>query len=402
MSRGFLPICCILKKKNMSTISKEQFRELAAVEGAFCVSFYLPTHRAGVETLNKEDALAFKNQLKQVSEELIRQGMSSAEAERFLQPAVQLRDDTLFWRHQEEGLAVFMKRDFLEYYKLPFSPRPYIYVSNEFYLKPLVPAFTGNGHFYVLGLNLHHVTFYEGNREELWEINVEDVVPQRLEEVVGEDYRERSLQLHSQRGAAGTGAMFHGRGEWKGEFRKEEILQFFRAIDKGLRERMENTAAPLLVAGVNYLFPIYQEANTYKPLLEEHISQNPEDLSLKDLHHQAWLRVYPYFDRERKDKLERYGHAQETPRTSFEIEEIIPAAMAGRVDTLFLDEGAEVWGVYDPGAGKVTVHEEQKTINTELLNLVAKAVLLRQGRVFLQSRATLPQPFSPVNALYRY
>lgn len=386
----------------MATISKKQFRELAAVDGVFCVSFYLPAHRAGMETLKREDALVFKNQLKLVSEELVRHGLAPGEVEDFMQPARRLQADPGFWRYQEEGLAVFLAKDFLQYYKLPFTPRLYTYVSHEFYLKPLLRTFTGDGRFYLLGLNLHDVTFFEGDRQGLREIYVKDIVPQRLEEVVGADFKERFQQFRTQREGHGRGVVFHGHGEWKGEFRKEEILHFFRVVDKCIQKRIEYDKAPLLAAGVNYLIPIYQEANTYQYLLDEGIDHNPEDLSPEELHRQAWLKVYDYFDRERQEKVELYGHLQETPRTSFEIEEIIQAAVAGRIDTLFVDEAAELWGVYDPASGRVEVHEEQKTINTELLNLAAREVILNQGKVYLQGRETLPQPFSPVNALYRY
>jgi len=42
--------------------------------------------------------------------------------------------------------------------------------------------------------------------------------------------------------------------------------------------------APLVLAGVEYLFPIYQEANTYPDLVEEGITGNPENLKPEELH----------------------------------------------------------------------------------------------------------------------
>lgn len=386
----------------MATISKKQFRELAAVEEAFCVSIYLPVHRAGMEVINREDTLFFKNQLKNISEELVRHGMLDTEVDRFLQPAWNLYEDPGFWRYQKEGLAVFLAKDFLQYFTLPFEPRPYTYVSHEFYLKPLLPAFTGDGHFYLLGLNLNHVALYEGDRQGLKEIYIKENTPQRLEEVVGVDYKERFQQFRTQREGHRAGVVFHGHGEWKGEFRKEEILHFFRAIDKSIAPYLAMEHSPLVFAGVDYLFPIYQEANTYPDLLEEHVGHNPEYMKMEDLHREAWPKIYAYFDRERLERLERYGNLLETERTSFAIEEIVPAALAGRIDTLFVDKETDLWGIYDPASGRVEVDEEQKTINTELINLAAKEVLINKGRVYVQARETLPQSFSPVNALFRY
>jgi len=50
--------------------------------------------------------------------------------------------------------------------------------------------------------------------------------------------------------------------------RQEGILQFFHMIDEALHENCGIKKAPLVVAGVEYLFPIYQEANTYPDLVE--------------------------------------------------------------------------------------------------------------------------------------
>ncbi len=107
------------------------------------------------------------------------------------------------------------------------------------------------GNFFVLGLNLHHITFYEGNRERLKEVYVD--APQQLEEVVGYDYKEKFLQFRSQHEGHGQ-ASFHGQGEWKGEFKKDEILKFFREIDKKIIQLIGGKNIPLVIAGQEYFF----------------------------------------------------------------------------------------------------------------------------------------------------
>ena len=45
-------------------ITREELLELAQIRNTPAVSVFIPTHRAGKETLNGEDALKLKNQLK--------------------------------------------------------------------------------------------------------------------------------------------------------------------------------------------------------------------------------------------------------------------------------------------------------------------------------------------------
>jgi hypothetical protein len=64
-------------------ITKKEFTELSKVHSAFCISIYIPTHRAGEETLKGKDLIVLKNQLKSVKNELELQGMSETEINDF-------------------------------------------------------------------------------------------------------------------------------------------------------------------------------------------------------------------------------------------------------------------------------------------------------------------------------
>lgn len=383
----------------MKNLTKKEFENLAEERYSSCVSFYLPTHRSGMEVINEEDQLVFKNQLKTVGEKLEERGWEETNIKAFLQPAKDLLNDSIFWRKQTEGLAIFLSSNSLKYYNLPFQVEPYFHIARRFYLRPLVPAFSGSGKFYVLGLNLHHISFYEGDRQKLKEIHVEDLTPQRMEEVVGYDYKEKFLQFRSQ----GQGqAVFHGHGEWKGEFKKDEIFKFFQEIDKKIVQFIEGKNIPLFVVSQEYLFSIYKKANTYPPLLDDYLDLNPDHINISDLHEKIWNKLYVRFDQERIKKVELIHEFHKTPRTSFDLSEIIPAAVHGKVDTLFVQKGAEVWGLFDKSNNSIIVEEAQSDSNTSLINLAVVEVLRNGGQVYEQIAETMPMPYVELNALYRY
>ncbi len=384
----------------MTTLTSKAFDRLAAVHGARCVSIFLPTHRQGMEVMEQQDRLQYKNLLSTVEKEMMSLGFGREETAEFLSPARALWEDSTFWRHQAAGLAVFLEREGIHHFRLPYPVPVHHYLSHEFYLKPLIPYFTGNGNYYLLTLNFQDVRLYRGDRHHLSEVHGGLSLPQHREEVVGEDYRPSQLSFHSGSGKQ-YAAVFHGQAAWI-EDEKEEILQFFRAIDREVARQLQGESTPLLVYCLPYLFPLYQQANTYGALLPEAVEGNPERLQPEVLRKAAWDRLAFHFDRDRQERVDRFLQFQDTPRTTVDIHTALPAAFGGLVDTLFLDPQREFWGVYDAVQGEVRLQDHQERSNTSLTNLLAIKVFQQGGNVFLEDQPFLPGPYSPVNVLFRY
>ncbi len=378
----------------MKRLTKEQFAALANRDGGRCVSLYMPAHRAGQEVLNQKDRLNLKNLMKQITSDLDERGFDRRSIDTFMQPLVDLSKDVEFWREQSEGLAIFMSREYFLTLHLPFAVQPFYFLSTEFYLKPLIPLLMGDGRFFLLTLNLEDLHLYEGDREGLRNLPTPQPLPRRMEEVVGSDVEETTSGHHGQ-------SIHHGQGEGVDD-RKEEILTYFREVDHRVVEALEGEQAPLVLAGLDHLVALYRQVNHYTHLYSESISGNPQYEPRPDLHKKAWDLLAFTFDQARREKVEQMKQWQGTGRTSTSIIEIVPAALGGRVDTLFLDRSSMIWGTYDPKDAVVRLQEEQNLSNTDLGNLVANEVLLHGGQVYITDQDALVQPDSPVNALFRY
>ena len=100
-------------------------------------------------------------------------------------------------------------------------------------------------------------------------------VPKSLAEALQFDDPEQQLQFHTgaPRGDGRQTAVFHGQGGAK-ENAKDDILEYFRQIDQGLHPVLRDERAPLVLAGVDYLHPIYRQANTYPHLLDQGLTGN--------------------------------------------------------------------------------------------------------------------------------
>ncbi|AKA34213.1 hypothetical protein [Flagellimonas lutaonensis] len=384
----------------MALITKKDIEGLDSVHSAFCISIFIPTHRSGKEVLQEKDKLVLKNELKQVKDKLSAQELSQKEVDDLVAPVERLIDDGEFWRHQSDGLALFLTHGFFKKYTLPVYFEAFNHVANGFYLKPLLPMFTGDGAFYVLALQLEQVRLYENTRHTIADVVIDDLIPVRMEERVGYDYEQKSLQFRSQHEGHGA-ATFHGHAGADRD-RENEIVRYFRAIDKGLNTILHDEQKPMVVASQDFLFSLYKKANTYKHLLDEHISCNLSETDKFLLHELAWEKMEPIFDRVRKEKITLFKQHDGTGKTSSDIRQVVPAALQGKIDTLFIENREDIWGVYDPKDQKVKVDEAFGPTNVSLLNMAAIKTFLNGGMVYLLEKEEMPNPHSKVNALYRY
>lgn len=384
----------------MTLITKEDIERLDSIHSETCISIFIPTHRVGEEVLQGKDTLKLKNQLKAVKEKLALEELGPRKIDALMAPLHDLLENKEFWRHQSDGLAIFRSNDFFETHTLPINFQEFNYVANGFYLKPMLPMFAGDGTFYVMALELENIKLYENTRHSITEVIIEDAIPARLEERVGYDYEQKSLQYKSQADAQGR-AMYHGHAE-ADRHRKNELARYFKAVDKGLMTVIKDKNVPMLIASQEFLFSIYKEENSYKHLLDEPITCNLSETDKFLLHEMAWEKMEPIFDLERKEKIGLFKQYEGTGRTSSEIESIIPAALDGKIDTLFVRNKVDVMGLYNPQKRSVRLDEKPLPSSVSLLNMAVVKSFLNGAKVYLLEKDEMPNPYSEVNALFRY
>ncbi len=384
---------------NSGLISAKKFRELASVHAPHCITIIIPTSRAGEEVDSRQLQKRYKNSLKELKNLCEEKGLKNKEIVRYLEPLESLLEDVHFWRNQSDGLAVFMHDDIMECYTLPGEYKETIYLADHFFLLPLIPLFNDNGIFYLLSISLGKVNFFEGSRHDITEITIDDLVPGRLEDAVGYDHEDSSLQHRSGQEGGGT-AMYHGQGAGKDD-KKDEIKKFFRAVDKGLMNILNDRNAPLVLACVDHYYPVYREVTNYNHLFDEFIGGNPDEEDPILLHEKAWMILENHFRQERETRTERYRDSSSGGKTSADPEKVIPAAVDGRIDTLFLQRDTDHYGYYDPKK-RVIIEDKERNSRVSLYNLAAMNTLKNGGQVYLSSPDEMPVAGTEINALFRY
>lgn len=387
----------------MSNLSIEELKILVEQAQHPCVSIYMPTVEAGAET--RQNPIRFKNLIRRAEALLEEQGIDRSEALELLQSAMEL-DQTEFWQHQQAGLALFLTRGFQRFCRLPLPVQELVVVADRFHLKPLLPLFTEDSEFFVLALSQKQVRFFQANRYGISPVEVKGM-PQSLDEALNYDETAKEGQFRIATSKGGTAnsfvqpGEFHGQGSPDRDQHQKDILQFFQVINDALHPKLRNQTAPLVLVGVEYLLPIYREANTYPHLLDAGVTENPEDLKPEELHEQVWPLVEPQFTQVQEAAVAHYQELSGTGKTSTELKEVVSAAYFGRVDQLIVALDRQQWGSFDPDANQVCLHSDFEPGDGDLLDTAAMQTLLNGGTVYVVEPEQVPDA-APLAAIFRY
>ncbi len=385
----------------MELLQREHIHSLIEPRTAPCISIYIPTERAAVETL--QNPIRFKNQLREVERRLAGYSLRPLALAELLNPLRALAGNYDFWQHQADGLALFRSADHMRYFRLPFAFEELAVVSERFHIKPLLSLLAWDSRFYVLALSRNSVRLLECSRYAAREIELPAAVPASLAEAQATPEAEAPhLQMRSV-GLGPTGArtgIFHGRGGAVEED-KEALERYFREIDKGLHEVLREQRAPLVLAGVDYFFPIYRSVSTYSHIAPEGVSGSVDGMRPEELHRKAVAAVQPLFTGAEERSLGEYHRRLPEGRAASGLAQVLPAAHHGRVDVLFVALGMERWGRFDPETGAVELRDEPAAGDEDLLDLASIQTFLNGGSVFPVAQERVPGG-APVAAVLRY
>jgi hypothetical protein len=136
----------------------------------------------------------------------------------------------------------------------------------------------------------------EGTRDRLEEVDLPGIP-------LGSRMRCRARRPRSScsctsptRGGVAARGIFHGHGS-AGDAQEEQVLRYLRKVDRALGEVVAGERAPMVLAAVEHLAPLWRQVTTYPHLVDKTLAGNPEELGLHDLHARAWAVIEPLFPR---------------------------------------------------------------------------------------------------------
>jgi hypothetical protein len=384
----------------MQLLTKELVKELLSAVKNPCISLYMPTHRT--HPGNIQDPILFKNLVRQLEESLL-QKYSGNEVKEQLEPFHKLANDGEFWNHTLDGLAVFGATGLFKVVGLRKPVDELAMVADSFHTKPLRQYLQSVDRYHVLGLTLHGLRLFEGNRHSLEEVELTADTPKTITEALGDELTDKHSVVGSYGGVGGESTnMHHGHGGYKEEA-EIDAERFFRVIADAVYENYSKpTGWPLILAALTEHHSLFQKVSKNPFLLPKGIAINPESISTDKLIGMAWEIMEPAYLLKLDRLAERFGQAQANGKGSDEYKEVAVAAVEGRVDTLIVEEDRIIAARI---TNLVTGNTQKKDMTNpkvdDLLDDMGELVTKMGGEVMVLPAVKMPSQ-TGLAAIYRY
>jgi hypothetical protein len=356
-----------------------------------CLSLYQPTHRRHPE--NAQDPIRYKNLLKVLEESLLGQH-STKNANALLDPFRKLATDRDFWNHTCAGLAVLGTAGLFRVFKLQRPVPELAVVADSFHIKPLLRILQSADRYQVLSVNRREIKLFEGNRDNLNEVDLDPRIPRTITEALGEELTEPH---HS----VGSFGMRHGHGSRADEIDVDE-QRFFRVVDRAILEYDSRASGmPLILAALRQYHTPFRQVSHNPLLMPNGIEVDANSLTIDQLRQRAWAIVEPEF-RSRLAKLT--GEIEEAKAKglgSDDLAVVAQAAVQSRVGSLLVEAERRIPGHVDSTTGRITFGNAEDVQVDDLLDDVAELVLRKGGSVVVVPAADMPSE-TGVAAAFRF
>jgi hypothetical protein len=168
---------------------------------------------------------------------------------------------------------------------------------------------------------------------------------------------------------------------------ENHLGRFYLEIDRDVNALLKDGHPPLVVVGVEHEVALFHRLTTYPACVEPGIRGLPGHLGQNEMYRQSLELVRSVTTEPARRALERFEKQVGTDHASADLQEIVRAASAGRVEHLFLLENGSVPGAADGGA--------------DLLNTAAIETLRHGGDVQTLFGTSMPSR-GPICAIFRY
>ena len=380
-------------------LTAESLAELASAHQPPCLSLYQPTHRRHPE--NQQDPIRFRNLVKEL-EASLRQQYPAVETRLLLEPFEALARDHDFWNHTLDGLAVLGGPALFRVFRLPQPVNELVVVANSFHTKPLRRFLQSVDRYQVLGLSLHEIRLFEGNRHALDEVDLVPGVPRTITEALGGELTEPHQTVASYGGVGGASKpMHHGQGA-KTDEADIDAERFFRAVDRAVLEHYSRPSGlPLILAALPEHHHLFHQVSQNPLLVAEGIRFNPDSLSAEELRALAWQVIEPQYQARLAALGEEFEQARSKGIGSDDLAQVARAAASGRVATLLIEADRQIAGQLDGATGRVAFADLSDPQVDDLLDDLGELVAKMGGRVLVIPADRMPTR-TGLAATYRY
>lgn len=358
-----------------------------------CLSLYQPTHRHHPD--NQQDPIRFRNLLKAL-EQSLRESYPAQDARALLRQFEDLAQDRAFWNCTLGGLAVLAAPGVFHVYNLPRSVPELAVVADSFHIKPLIRFVQSADRYHVLGVSRQKISFFEGNRDALEEVDLDPAVPRIPSEAPRGEAKE--FHLSAWASSAGSPGVHYSEGS-KSNIEDNAATRFLRAVDRAILEHYSRPVRlPLILAALPENQSFFRAISRNPFLLPDGVDMHPDAMSRNDLRERAWRRMEPHYRARLAGLIEMFAAARSKELGDDDVERVAASAAAARVGTLLTEADRHIPGRINPETGEVSLGGDAVD---DVLDDLAELVLKNGGQVVIVPNEHMPTQ-TGIAAIYRF
>jgi hypothetical protein len=359
---------------------------------------------SGGGPLAKPDPVVYRNLVREIADQLDARATEPSRREAITSALRELEHVHEVFNSGAKGLVVFANENGIEHWHFPVALEARAVLDERPHIEPLIPIVTDPMHFYVVQISLHSVRVIECSRFVARELPLPPGTPTRLEEAVGWEVEEPSLQYHTGRGPHALGGaadrpMYHTQGGGKDD-READFFKFVRDVDGALWSTIVHKSSPVVLVTSEKLEPIFRRTTRLPNMVTPAIHGGADRVPIEELHARARALLEPGLRAHVEAEKERFGNLLGSGAATSRIEQVVLAAVDGRVDTLFVREGAHVDGHVDETTHSVRVGNGRAD-TTDLVDRATCDTFLTGGKIY-RLRADQMPIAGEVAAILRY
>lgn len=242
------------------------------------ISLFMPTHRK--EPDNRQDAIVFKNLLKELEEKL--KDYPENTLKETLNSLYDLQKESLFWNKSLEGLAILANAKNTEIYRLAYAVAPAVKVGDAFHILPLLKHLEGTEEAYIADLSRNRIKlyFFDG-------AVAQPVKPEGLEQEFTDLFDDFDPTADNSRSFNSLAGTYHG-GPSKVDEVQKDREKYFRYLDTSFEQlTKKKKAIPVILAGTQDNISAFKEFAKGDFYSAEVIDRPLESLSPNEINERA-------------------------------------------------------------------------------------------------------------------
>lgn len=331
---------------NAPLFTRDDLERLVESEGGPHLSFFLPPPIGLNDTL-EEERVRFSNLRRSAHNLLAKYWMPDSATDEFLRPLDSLLNELLRLNPRRHSLAIFVCGQSLDVFRVAHELNEQLTIARAFYVRPLLPSVDELDPYVVLTLSQQRVALFARTHGGLERVT--GVTPESFEKLEAELTVEPQVRATTVGGRGRQGVVFHGQGGAR-DAEKVDLENYLKHVDNSLCTFLQqHLGTRLILAGVDSLTAMYRANSHYGGIVEPTLSGNIDHLSAEELRARVEAIASIELHEQRKQKGERIRE-HDVP-TATDPEQILIAAAEGRIETLFIDRDATLYGFFRADQG---------------------------------------------------